>query len=146
MRKPNSHQIQQVSWLNGSEELILIREQVFIKEQLVPIELEWDGMDETAIHLLATDADQNPVGCARILAGGTIGRMAVLNSQRGKGFGMALLMKAIEICQQHSWNTLSLSAQTHAISFYRKAGFVVSSDEYLDAGIPHVDMQLKLFH
>ena len=146
MRKPSSHLIEQVSWLNGCKEFALIREQVFIKEQLVPIELEWDGLDETAIHLLASDTNQNPVGCARILAGGIIGRMAVLKSHRGMGFGMALLMKAIDICRQEGWSPISISAQTHAISFYQRACFVIKSSEYLDAGIQHVDMQLNLFH
>ena len=135
--------IQEVPWKAAESQLREIRQQVFIAEQQVPVELEWDGLDESAIHLLAFDA-QCPIGCARILEGGVIGRMAVLKGYRGKGLGMALLHAAIDSCRQRGWHHISLSAQTHAIPYYERAGFKVCSGEYLDAGIPHRDMQLEL--
>jgi predicted GNAT family N-acyltransferase len=115
---------------------------VFINEQKVPESLEWDDFDHDAIHLIAIDKGTNTIGCARILANGHIGRMAVLKGKRGKGVGKALLAKAISICKVNGYKQLRLSAQNHAVIFYEKFGFTICSDEYLDANIWHVDMQL----
>lgn len=145
MSKPNNpppYSIAIVGWQQAQPQLREIREQVFIHEQNVPVALEWDGLDEDAIHLLALDLQGNAIGCARILAGGIIGRMAVLRRWRNVGLGRALLEKAVDYCRKQKWQDISLSAQTHAIPFYERAGFVVCSEEYMDAGIPHRDMQL----
>ncbi|MDP2247853.1 MAG: GNAT family N-acetyltransferase [Nitrosomonadales bacterium] len=120
-----------------------IRTEVFIEEQHVPPALEWDGQDQTARHLLAYDMTGKPIACARVLSDGSIGRMAVLAGWRNQGVGSALLQAAIKLCVRNGWDEISLSAQTHAIGFYEKAGFHVSSEEYPDAGIPHRDMRLK---
>ena len=133
-----------VRWQDKEIELRKIRHQVFIVEQNVPSALEWDGLDEDAIHLLALDPAGEAVGCTRLLAGGKLGRMAVLADWRGKGVGESLLQAAIAACRQHGWPNISLCAQTHAMSFYQRAGFVVCSEEYLDAGIAHRDMKLRL--
>lgn len=120
-----------------------IRQQVFIEEQQVPEALEWDAADASATHLLACVQGQ-AVGCARVLPDSHIGRMAVLAAWRGRGIGEALLMQAIQYCQLQGAQYARLSAQTHAIGFYTQAGFTVCSTPYMDAGIPHVDMQLEL--
>jgi predicted GNAT family N-acyltransferase len=133
-------EIRLVDWYHSEKALSLIRATVFIEEQHVPPELEWDGLDHEALHLLASNADGEALGCARILSGGVIGRMAVLAPWRGRGVGMALLGKALQVCHERGWRNIRLSAQIHAITFYEKAGFVVCSDEYLDAGITHRDM------
>lgn len=143
-KSPAFYEIKEVSWQSAAEQLSQIRQQVFIIEQHVPKALEWDGLDDDALHLLATDGQANPIGCTRILNGGCIGRMAVLKDNRGLGIGNALLNAAIECCRQHGWLDISLSAQVHAISFYERSGFVVCSPEYLDAGISHCDMKLRL--
>jgi predicted GNAT family N-acyltransferase len=124
-------------------ECCMIRQRVFIEEQQVPEALEWDDADETAIHLLATISGQS-VACARVLPDGHIGRMAVLPEWRGQGLGEALLLQAIQVCNQLEVTHAYLSAQTHAIGFYQQAGFEVCSEPYLDANILHVDMQLEL--
>lgn len=136
--------IEEVDWISAQTQLRAVRQRVFIEEQRVPVELEWDGLDETAIHLLALDAEDKAIGCARILDNGIIGRMAVLKGRRGQGVGQALLNAAVESCRSRGWKNITLSAQTHAIPFYERAGFIVCSEEYMDAGIPHRDMQLKL--
>lgn len=133
-----------------------IRTLVFINEQSVPPALEWDIEDETAIHLLACDHKDQPIACARlvisselnqsIISSGKIGRMAVLKAWRNQGVGSALLHAAIMYFHQHGIEQITLSAQVHAIGFYRRAGFVVGSEPYLDAEIPHVDMQLVNHH
>lgn len=140
---PSNFHLSQVSWRTHSSQLKAVREQVFIVEQQVPIDLEWDGLDETAQHLLAVDAAGEAIGCARLLDNGSIGRMAVLKAWRGCGVGSALLNMAITIHRQQGAQIIQLSAQMHAIPFYGKLGFEVCSEPYLDANILHVDMRLK---
>lgn len=147
---PN-YSIVEVDWRDAAE-IARIRTQVFITEQSVTPELEWDGLDETALHLLALDHDnfdkgdhvKTPVGCARIIANGVIGRMAVLKDYRGRGIGRTLLRYAIECCHLRGWHEIKLSAQIHALEFYQREGFTICSEEYLDAGILHRDMKLSL--
>jgi predicted GNAT family N-acyltransferase len=138
--------IEVISWQSEMQaKLKAIREEVFIKEQHVPLDIEWDEFDETAIHLLALDEDVSAIACARILIDkAKIGRMGVLKPWRGLGLGYALLEKAIEVCNSHGLQKVTLSSQTHAIKFYEKAGFVVTSEAYIDANIWHVDMQLDV--
>jgi predicted GNAT family N-acyltransferase len=130
-------------WRSDRQRLSLIRRAVFVEEQRVPEELEWDADDAGAIHLLAVDADDTPIGCARLLPDGHIGRMAVLQSWRGKGVGRALLQKALELARAQGHAIVRLSAQTHAAGFYRRHGFIAEGDEYLEAGIPHLAMTIS---
>ncbi|SNR61995.1 Predicted N-acyltransferase, GNAT family [Methylobacillus rhizosphaerae] len=136
--------VREADWVTEQASIAAIRSQVFIEEQHVPPELEWDGLDESALHLLAMAEDGQVMGCARVLSDGGIGRMAVLVSWRQQGVGRALLQAAISACQRHGWLDIHLSAQTHAVVFYEKAGFEVISDEYMDAGIPHKAMKLHV--
>lgn len=135
--------MREIGWHEAEAQLSAIRRQVFIVEQHVPEPLEWDGRDEEAIHLLAC-TESGAVGCARLLAGGQLGRMAVLEKYRGQGIGQALLQTAIAICHARGWHVVTLSAQTQAVGFYARAGFNICSKEYPDAGIPHRDMRLIL--
>lgn len=132
-----------MSWQQAEANLRAIRTPVFIQEQSVTPEFEWDDIDCSAVHLLALH-DNQPIGCLRIIHYAKIGRMAVLKHWRGFGVGKMLLNEAIEICRLHGSNQIILSAQTHAIHFYQQAGFQVISDEYTDVHIPHVDMRLEL--
>ena len=136
-------QVIPVHWVTHAAQLMAVREQVFILEQQVDPVFEWDEIDAVAIHLLAS-IDNQPIGCARIIEHQTIGRMAVLKTSRGFGVGQALLAEAITICQSHGGKVIKLTAQTHAISFYKQAGFIETSGIYQDANMPHVNMQLRL--
>lgn len=137
----DSFNIEKVSWQTHAAQLMAVREVVFIIEQEVPVELEWDGLDAAAQHLLALNAAGEAIGCARLLADGSIGRMAVLKPWRGLGVGAVLLNAAIAYYQQQARPVITLSAQVHAIAFYEKFGFKVCSEAYMDAGILHKDMQ-----
>lgn len=125
-----------------------IRHEVFVIEQSVPEAEEWDGLDGEAIHLLARDAAGQPVGTARILLIGEIGkigRVAVLKSARGTGAGAALIRAALdELAKLPGITTAKLGSQTHAIGFYEKLGFTAYGPEYDDAGIAHRDMIREL--
>jgi predicted GNAT family N-acyltransferase len=135
--------LKQVTWQEAEDELRAVRTPVFIDEQFVTHEFEWDEIDTNAVHLLATFESQ-PIACLRIIYYQKIGRMAVIKQWRGKGLGAALLLEAIDICKKQGSKSIHLSAQTHAINFYLKAGFKQTSDEYTDVDIPHVDMRLEL--
>jgi predicted GNAT family N-acyltransferase len=133
-----------VDWHSAGAALAEIRRRVFIEEQSVPEALEWDGLDENAVHVLASDDANRPIGCARLLPQGKIGRMAVLPEWRGSGVGRTMLETLIALARARGLPEVSLSAQTHAIPFYEQAGFRVCSEIYDDAGIPHRDMVLAL--
>ena len=131
-------------WKTHAETLRAIRGTVFIEEQQVPKNLEWDGEDEHAHHFLAINAAGQRMGCARLLPSGQIGRMAVLAEYRGSGIGNLLLNSAVETAKQLGMNKVFLHAQAHAESFYRKAGFRPVGGEYMEAGIAHQSMELEL--
>jgi predicted GNAT family N-acyltransferase len=117
-----------------------IRTRVFINEQNVPAELEWDKEDFDSIHILVYSQGK-AVATARLLKDGHIGRMAVLKEYRNRHIGENMLKYLIAIANKQSINKIELSAQEHAVEFYKKYGFSVISDVYMDAGIPHYDMK-----
>ena len=121
-----------------------VRERVFIDEQKVPRELEWDEWDETSDHAVAFDAGGNPIGTARLLPDGRIGRMAVLKDWRRQGVGAKLLGAMLERARARFMARAILHAQTQAAAFYRRFGFSERGGEFLEAGIPHVEMTLEL--
>lgn len=132
-------QISLADWA-GTPALQHIRHTVFVVEQNVAPELEWDARDAEATHFLLTE-DGVAVGTARLLADGHIGRVALLPSARGKGLGQRLMQAVMQHALEAGMNQLELSAQTHALGFYQQLGFGVCSDVYLDAGIPHQSMR-----
>ena len=140
----NNLKIEIVKWIDGLSQLKNIREKVFIQEQKVTPQLEWDGMDEKAIHFLVFN-DNAAIGCARAIVikdHMQLGRMAVLKEYRDQGIGSALIEKAMTTAKLNQLSAIYISAQCHAIDFYKKFGFEVTSDIYLDAEIPHRDMTL----
>lgn len=136
--------IRKYSWQLAPGALRDIRKAVFIDEQQVPEELEWDDTDAIADHFIALTPDNTPVAVARLYPSvvdtAHIGRMAVLPAYRGRGYGEQLL-RHIMIDAAETFQDLYLSAQTQAVEFYQRSGFHVCSRPYDDAGIPHVDMR-----
>lgn len=136
-------EIRRADWNRDRDVLAEIRRRVFIEEQGVSQELEWDGNDEAAMHWLAL-LDDYPVGTARMLHDGHIGRMAVLIRSRGHGVGTVLLQSIIEYAREQKRRELFLHAQTHALTFYERLGFAAEGPEFLDAAMPHRTMRLVL--
>ncbi len=132
--------VRRAFWIKDGRGLCLIRERVFVQEQEVPLELEWDGQDESAVHLIAEDAEGRPIGTARLLQDGQIGRMAVLPNWRKRGVGGALLRELLGLTAQDPDLHPFLNAQTSALGFYQANGFVVEGEEFVEAGIPHLRM------
>jgi glucose-6-phosphate 1-epimerase len=135
--------VRTLSWSEGEQALSGLRRSVFIEEQQVPEDLEWDGEDPHALHFLAT-VDGQPVGCARLLPDGHIGRMAVLNEWRGKGVGRRLMKVILMEAEKLKLGHLFLNAQTRAAGFYGKYGFNPVGGEFSDANIPHLRMEKTL--
>lgn len=144
--------IELASWPEARADAARIRESVFVMEQGVPRELELDQYDRQCVHALARDQTGQAIGTGRLLppqAHGArivshVGRMAVLKEWRGRGVGGALLARLIEVARQRGDTEVALSAQTHALRFYRAFGFVEEGDDFLDAGIPHRMMRRVL--
>jgi predicted GNAT family N-acyltransferase len=129
-----------------------VRHEVFVEEQNVPVELEYDELDATSVHLLATGPDGEALGTGRLIHGADalkltgiegrvlLGRLAVRKAARGTGLG-AELVRAIEReGRDRGARELELHAQVHALGFYERLGYTAEGPEYLDAGIPHRTM------
>ncbi|ARO87044.1 GNAT family N-acetyltransferase [Nitrosospira lacus] len=140
----NVYTIRIASWQDDGVALRRVRETVFILEQQVPVELEWDEFDMMSLHLLAMDPAGNAIATARLLPNGVIGRMAVLKEWRGRGVGSALLLRVLEEAGKRQIQQVTLNAQLRAVGFYVKFGFRVAEKEFMDAGIPHIKMNFWL--
>lgn len=123
-----------------------VRAVVFIHEQNVPPELEHDEHDEEAIHLIGYK-DNQPIAASRVRFidnYGKLERICVLKEYRGESYGSQMIQFMEGIIAQHGYHQATLNAQTHAENFYKHLGYHTVSDEFLDAGIPHVTMVKKL--
>ena len=128
---------------DNKSDICKIRFEVFVDEQNVSEELEIDGLDDEAKHVLAY-IDDEPIGTGRILGDGHIGRVAVLKKYRGLGIGNSVMQELIKWAQQNKLEKLWLSSQWHAHSFYIDLGFVCEGDIYEEAGIDHIKMYRTL--
>lgn len=135
----NNIEITQVAWLDMEQHLRDIRARVFIEEQNVPEELEWEEDDIDALHLLVK-MDNQFIATARLLTTGQIGRMAVLKPYRKHSIGSRMLEKILLIAKSMSMRGVFLNAQVDAIKFYKRFGFQEQGDTFDDAGIPHIRM------
>ena len=133
-----------VPWPEARTDAMRVREAVFVVEQGVPLEIELDHWDPQCDHALAIAPGGQTVGTGRLLPDGHIGRMAVLGDWRGRGIGGAILAALVERAAARGMTRLVLNAQTHAVPFYARHGFVVSGDEFMEADIPHIAMARDL--
>ncbi|MFD6763617.1 GNAT family N-acetyltransferase [Streptomyces roseolus] len=139
------------------EACFAVRREVFVEEQGVPAEIEYDTYDATAVHVLAVRADGVPLGTGRLLHGadatvktgadasvGSLGRLAVAGAARGLGVGAALVRAIEDAARERGLTAVDLHAQTHALGFYERLGYVAYGGEFPDAGIPHRAMRRVL--
>lgn len=132
--------IELLSWEEARAHASPIRFTVFCEEQGVPREIELDEHDAGSVHAVVFD-HAKPVATGRLLPDGHIGRMAVLRERRGRGIGALMLQKLMERAKARGDREIVLSAQVHAVPFYRTHGFVAEGAEYIEAGIPHQEMR-----
>ena len=137
----------QIRWARDSSDLqgaIGVRARVFIDEQGVPAGEELDGRDEQALHLVALTPDgEQVIGTLRLLIDGDlakIGRVAVDRDWRRQGIAERMLDVALGEAQVRGARRVRLASQLEVVSLYERAGFVVQSDVFEEAGIPHVFM------
>ncbi|SFX03673.1 GNAT family N-acetyltransferase [Marinospirillum alkaliphilum] len=133
----------QGSWEQLGEDCRLIRHKVFVAEQQIPADEEWDEQDAVSEHFLLLVNDR-PVATARVTPDGKIGRLAVLQPLRGKGLGEKIMQRAIEHCRRIGLKKVGLNAQISALGLYQKLGFKAAGEEYMEVGIPHLPMELEL--
>lgn len=125
-----------------------LRRRVFVDEQRVPADLELDALDDGAVHAVACDDTSAVVGTGRLVATpdgtGRIGRMAVAGPARGRGVGAAVLAVLEGAAADAGCRRCEVHAQTHAVGFYRRAGYVALGPLFLEAGIAHLAMAKDL--
>ena len=141
---PDAFHLRLAHWPEDTAMLRQVRESVFILEQQVPADLEWDGIDADCVHALAIDPGGRAIGTGRLLPDGHIGRMAVLREWRNKGVGTWLMGVLMAEARRRNYPRLVLNAQVSAVCFYEHFGFVTRGDEFDEAGIPHLEMVLEL--
>ncbi|MET0104547.1 MAG: GNAT family N-acetyltransferase [Sedimenticola sp.] len=137
-----SIEIREAHWPEDLPLLREVREEVFVREQHVPADMEWDTSDPVAVHLLAETPDGQPVGTVRLLPGGQIGRMAVLPEWRNQGTGRRLMEQIMSKASELRYPKLFLNTQIRAVPFYRQFGFKTQGEEFMEAGIPHLRMEM----
>jgi predicted GNAT family N-acyltransferase len=135
--------IELMPWDQARAHASPIRFTVFVEEQGVPRDIELDEQDALSMHVVVFENEQ-PIGTARLLPDGHIGRMAVLKGWRRQGVGGLMLKRLVRYARKRGDRQVALSAQVHAVPFYRAHGFVAEGDEYLEAGIRHQAMKRRL--
>ena len=131
-------------WTEQKPAAQAIRYAVFVIKQKIPVELEWDDMDAVSLHAVAYDENGISMGTGRLLPDGHVGRMAVKKNARGFGVGGALLDALVELARGRGDTRVVLNAQAVAEPFYAAHGFVRTGPEFLEAGIPHIEMAKDL--
>jgi len=121
-----------------------VRTAVFVEEQRIPEHEEWDEHDDTSLHVIARDANGTPIGTGRLLRDGIIGRIAVVKEWRGRNVGDAIMHHLLAEARARGLKESVLHAQSYAIAFYERFGYVVEGHEFIEAGIPHRRMRLVL--
>ncbi|MEN8653287.1 GNAT family N-acetyltransferase [Streptomyces sp. 21So2-11] len=140
-----------------TEACFAVRKEVFVVEQEVPADIEYDAYDALAVHVLAVTDEGLPLGTGRLLYGaaaagrtggdatvGSLGRLAVSRAARGLGVGAALVRAVEDAAQERGLSAVDLHAQTHALGFYERLGYAAYGPEFLDADIAHRAMRRAL--
>lgn len=140
--------VRQVCWDSPEgESARRIRWTVFVEEQGFPGEQEFDEVDQRAYHVVAFHPEGKACGTGRLATElfdttkGRIGRVAVLAEARGQGCGKAIVGALLSEAWRRGFQRVVLSAQQHALEFYRRLGFTPCGAHFLDAGVPHQEME-----
>jgi YbgC/YbaW family acyl-CoA thioester hydrolase len=131
-------------WAALGEAASALRREVFVDEQGIAADLEWDGRDPDCLHGVVVNTLGKALATGRLLPDGRIGRMAVMRAMRGGGHGRALLDALVDAARARGHTRVTLHAQTHVQPFYQRAGFVACGAPFEEAGIAHVEMVREL--
>lgn len=136
--------VEAVGFEQALADLRAVRDAVFVQEQGVPVELERDALDPMCRHVIARDAQGQPIGTGRLTPDRRIGRMAVLPAWRNRGVGEELLKALLGEARALGWPEVSLHAQVPAMVFYARQGFLPYGERFVEAGLDHQSMRLAL--
>jgi YbgC/YbaW family acyl-CoA thioester hydrolase len=136
------------TWDELKDGAAALRTEVFVEEQEIPQELEWDEHDAKAMHALVLNKLGQPVATGRLLQPqpklAQIGRMAVSKALRGGNLGRMVIEALVDAARQRGDHQVILHAQCSAEGFYRRLGFKAHGEVFQDAGIDHIEMTMKL--
>jgi len=132
--------IKAAHWSEHECDIRLVRHNVFVLEQSVPKDLDFDGVDPICCHTLAFSKNK-AVATGRMEPDGHIGRIAVIKECRGCGIGSAIVRFFMDIAKRRKLDYVYLNAQISAVSFYEKLGFYSTGNIFIDAGIEHIRME-----
>jgi len=143
---PADFTVETADWSNERDQAACraVREAVFLQEQNVPVEDEWDAADAQSRHVIARDGAGNAIGTGRLTPQQVISRMAVVKDWRGRRVGAAILDLLLQQARALNYPAVEMHAQSYAVPFYEKFGFARYGDEFLECGIPHFHMRLDL--
>ena len=127
------------------DQSLKIRKRVFVEEQKVEPEIEFDGLDSKAKHVLVF-LDKKPIGCARVRKNKCVKleRIAILKEYRNKGFGRQLMEYLVNYCENKGYSEICLHSQMYIVDFYKKCGFKPRGKTFLEAGIKHIEMYMQI--
>ena len=128
---------------DNSPDIINIRTQVFVEEQGIDSAIDFDGLDDTATHVLVVSGGIS-VATGRMLDDGHIGRIAVLKNARNQGVGATVLKALLNEASKQGYKRVYLGSQMHATIFYEKLGFNTFGEVFMDAGLKHIEMEMFL--
>jgi YbgC/YbaW family acyl-CoA thioester hydrolase len=141
-------QVKTGTWAELSTDAGHIRTEVFVREQRIPAELEWDEADATSLHAVAYNQLGQAIATGRLLPAAEgvarIGRMAVHQALRGGRVGEQVLRTLAEASQRRGDRAIELHAQRTARDFYARLGFAPQGEPFEEAGIPHITMRSAL--
>ncbi len=139
----------EIKWVNNTDDLTdvyKVRREVFIKEQNITPEIEFDGTDRYSISVLLYE-DDIPVATGRVILLDelyTIGRISVLKEYRNKQYGRKVVNLLLEKAKELGATSIHLHAQKQVVDFYNRLGFKCYGEEYKEAGIPHINMEKRI--
>ncbi|HIG66701.1 MAG TPA: GNAT family N-acetyltransferase [Porticoccaceae bacterium] len=136
--------VTETTWEKDQVAIKSVRVPVFVEEQHVPYDIDFDDFDANAVHWLAYDANLIPIGTARMLIDGRFGRMAVLKPSRNQGVGRLIMLAAIDYATALGMPAMFLHAQLPALAFYQSLGFEPYGEVFRDAGMDHMAMRIDL--
>lgn len=132
------------AWNEEGNRLGALRREVFVLEQKVPEELEWDEHDAGAIHFACEDLESGEIiATARLVVDsqrGIIGRLCVAKPFRQRKIATHMMQKILVCCTELQLREIELHAQLYLQEFYERCGFTAQGETYIEAGIPHVTM------
>jgi len=142
---PADFTVELATWAADGPAIRHVRRTVFIEEQRIPADEEWDDLDPHVTHVLAyprsASAKRDVVGTGRLEPTGKIGRVAVLPQYRGTGAGVAIMQRLVHLASERGFTEVYLNAQTYARGFYERLGFRADGPEFDEVGIPHQRMR-----